>query len=99
MKNAAFWDVTPCGSCKNRRYSYTIRLVSVQLATSFLKPECNFWGSVCILSLNVGFEVSYNTHAMPYLEAGSGNSCWRQFLVCNVNNICADFHERQIIKD
>jgi hypothetical protein len=20
MKNAAFWDVTPCGCCKNRRF-------------------------------------------------------------------------------
>jgi hypothetical protein len=20
LKNAAFWDVTPCGSCKNRRF-------------------------------------------------------------------------------
>jgi hypothetical protein len=20
MKNAVFWDVTPCGSCKNRRF-------------------------------------------------------------------------------
>jgi hypothetical protein len=20
MKNGVFWDVTPCGSCKNRRY-------------------------------------------------------------------------------
>jgi hypothetical protein len=20
MKNAMFWDVTPCGSCKNRRF-------------------------------------------------------------------------------
>jgi hypothetical protein len=23
MKNAAFWDVTPCGSCKNRRFGGT----------------------------------------------------------------------------
>jgi hypothetical protein len=20
MKNAVFWDITPCGSCKNRRF-------------------------------------------------------------------------------
>jgi hypothetical protein len=23
MKNGAFWDVTPCGSCKNRRFGGT----------------------------------------------------------------------------
>jgi hypothetical protein len=23
MKNGVFWDVTPCGSCKNRRYGGT----------------------------------------------------------------------------
>jgi hypothetical protein len=23
MKNAAFWDVTPCGACKNRRFGRT----------------------------------------------------------------------------
>jgi hypothetical protein len=26
MKNAVFWDVTPCGSCKNRRFGQTYRL-------------------------------------------------------------------------
>jgi hypothetical protein len=25
-KNGVFWDVTPCGSCKNRRHRYTYRL-------------------------------------------------------------------------
>jgi hypothetical protein len=26
VKNAIFWDVTPCGSCKNRRFGGTYRL-------------------------------------------------------------------------
>jgi hypothetical protein len=26
MKNSVFWDVTPCGSCKNRRFGETWRL-------------------------------------------------------------------------
>jgi hypothetical protein len=26
MKNGVFWDVTPCGSCKNRRFGGTWRL-------------------------------------------------------------------------
>jgi hypothetical protein len=25
-KNGVFWDVTPCGSCKNRRFGGTYRL-------------------------------------------------------------------------
>jgi hypothetical protein len=26
MKNAVFWDVTPCGCCKNQRFEGTHRL-------------------------------------------------------------------------
>jgi hypothetical protein len=26
MKNGVFWDVTPCGSCKNRRFGGTLHL-------------------------------------------------------------------------
>jgi hypothetical protein len=27
MKNGVFWDVTPCGSCKNRRFGGIQRLL------------------------------------------------------------------------
>jgi hypothetical protein len=27
MKNGVFWDVTPCGSCKDRRFGGTWRLL------------------------------------------------------------------------
>jgi hypothetical protein len=27
MQNGVFWDVTPCGSCKNRRFGGTKRLL------------------------------------------------------------------------
>jgi hypothetical protein len=27
VKNGVLWDVTPCGSCKNRRYGGTVRLI------------------------------------------------------------------------
>jgi hypothetical protein len=27
LKNGVFWDVTPCGSCKNRRFGGTWRLI------------------------------------------------------------------------
>jgi hypothetical protein len=27
MKNGVFWDVTPCGSCKSRRFGGTLRLL------------------------------------------------------------------------
>jgi hypothetical protein len=26
LKNCVFWDVTPCGSCKNRRFGGSYRL-------------------------------------------------------------------------
>jgi hypothetical protein len=26
MKNAVFWEVTPCGSCEDRRFGVTYRL-------------------------------------------------------------------------
>jgi hypothetical protein len=28
MKNGVFWDVTPCGSCKNRRFGGTYEALS-----------------------------------------------------------------------
>jgi hypothetical protein len=27
IKNGVFWDVMPCGSCKNRRFGGTLRLL------------------------------------------------------------------------
>jgi hypothetical protein len=33
MKSSVFWDVTPCGSCENRRFGYYL------LLTSFLAPR------------------------------------------------------------
>jgi hypothetical protein len=39
MKNAVFWNVTPCGSCKNRRFGgtyllhYHVENISSQLAS------------------------------------------------------------------
>jgi hypothetical protein len=41
MKNAVFWDVTSCGSCKNRRTMYIIFLRSVLrlLVTSNVVPS------------------------------------------------------------
>jgi hypothetical protein len=35
MKNAVFWDVMPCGSCKNRRYESVRRL----LVTAIVVPS------------------------------------------------------------
>jgi hypothetical protein len=28
MKNGVFWDVTPCGSCKNRRFGGTYQYLA-----------------------------------------------------------------------
>jgi hypothetical protein len=43
MKNCVFWDVTPCGSCKNRRFGGTylvfLRSVSQLLVTASVVPS------------------------------------------------------------
>jgi hypothetical protein len=42
LKNAVFWDVTPCGSCKNRRFLGTYRLHQVhknQRARNSIPPK------------------------------------------------------------
>jgi hypothetical protein len=32
MKNAYFWNVTKCGSCKNQRFGVVLRLLTLFLA-------------------------------------------------------------------
>jgi hypothetical protein len=34
MKNGVVWDVTPCGSCKNRRFGGTWRLLHQNVVPS-----------------------------------------------------------------
>jgi hypothetical protein len=34
MKNGVVWDVTPCGSCKNRSFGGTYRLLQVVFLSS-----------------------------------------------------------------
>jgi hypothetical protein len=34
MKNPVFWDVTPCGSCKNRRFGGTLRILTASVTIS-----------------------------------------------------------------
>jgi hypothetical protein len=36
MKKGVFWDVTPCGSCKNRRFGGTWRLLHQGDNTKYL---------------------------------------------------------------
>jgi hypothetical protein len=36
MRNAVFWDMTPCGSPKNRRYGATEALVTANVVPSSL---------------------------------------------------------------
>jgi hypothetical protein len=48
MKNGVFWDVTPCGSCKNRRIGGTWRLLGISsqravlLVTARVVPSSQF---------------------------------------------------------
>jgi hypothetical protein len=39
MKHAVFWDVTPCGSCKNRRYGGALQSVLQLLVTAESVPR------------------------------------------------------------
>jgi hypothetical protein len=34
MQNGAFWDVTPCGPCKNRRFDVRLLLVTASVVPS-----------------------------------------------------------------
>jgi hypothetical protein len=36
MKNAVFWDVPPCGSCKNRRFGRKYRLAALLVADNVI---------------------------------------------------------------
>jgi hypothetical protein len=39
MKNGVFWDVTMCGSCKNRRFGGTLRSVRRLLVAASVVPS------------------------------------------------------------
>jgi hypothetical protein len=39
MENDVFWDVTPCGSCKNRLFGRTQRSVCRLLVTTNVVPS------------------------------------------------------------
>jgi E3 ubiquitin-protein ligase DOA10 len=46
MKNGVFWDVTPCGSCKNRRFGGTQHLkvgVRFEVFTVVAMKNAIFW--------------------------------------------------------
>jgi hypothetical protein len=47
MNNDVFWDVTPCGSCKNRRFGGTYHLLlqgfpSSQILVTLMKEALSF---------------------------------------------------------
>jgi hypothetical protein len=39
MKNSVFWDVAPCGSCKNHQYLVFLRSVRRLLVTASVVPS------------------------------------------------------------
>jgi hypothetical protein len=43
LKNGVFWDVTPCGSCKNRRFGGTWRLLHQGDKTDVRCEEIPSW--------------------------------------------------------
>jgi hypothetical protein len=50
MKIGVFWDVTPCGTCKNRRFGGTSRLV--HQADIFLRSVCRLLVAACVVPIS-----------------------------------------------
>jgi hypothetical protein len=54
MKNAVFWDATPCGSCKNRRFRemllVTANVVTNSLILYTLMLEATFLSDTSVLT-------------------------------------------------
>jgi hypothetical protein len=51
MKNGVLWDVTPCGSCKNRRFGGTWRLLVAACARGLRATEFVFPSSPILVTL------------------------------------------------
>jgi hypothetical protein len=54
MKKGVFWDVTPCGSCKNRRFGGTLRLLhqgDVHSVRQWLVAACVVHSSPILVTL------------------------------------------------
>jgi hypothetical protein len=51
MKNGVFFDVTPCGSCKNRRFSGTYRFHGVSCNVLRLLVTANVSSSPILVTL------------------------------------------------
>jgi hypothetical protein len=52
MKNGVFWVVTPCGSCKNRRFGGTWRLLhqgDKNRTLVFLRSVCRLLVAACVV--------------------------------------------------
>jgi hypothetical protein len=51
LKNGVFWDVTPCGSCKNRRFGGTCRLLHLRRVRRLLVAACVVPSSPILVTL------------------------------------------------
>jgi hypothetical protein len=63
MKNAILWDVTPCGSCKNRHFGGTYRLRHQDEITKLL-VTANVLGSPILFTLVMEAIVSSETSVL-----------------------------------
>jgi hypothetical protein len=45
-KNGVFWVVTPCGSCKNRRFGGTSNLTYLEKTTSCEVPHYSLFSNI-----------------------------------------------------
>jgi hypothetical protein len=62
MKNGVFWDVTPCGSCKNRRFGGT--LVFLRSVRRLLVAACVVSSSPILVTLMVAALSSSETSVL-----------------------------------
>jgi hypothetical protein len=65
MKNAVFWDITPCGSCKNRRFGElsapTIRVARIGELGTTLAVTSNRFSSLILVTLTMEALISSET--------------------------------------
>jgi hypothetical protein len=51
MKNGVFWDVTPCGSCKNRRFFVFLRSAHRLLIRASVVPSSPIFVTLMIVAI------------------------------------------------